>query len=161
MPDTVAGLFRTRAEAEKALRKLKEAGFGPDQVSLATPRIGRRGHYGMKVLIGIASGILLGALVGAVVTGMVPGVKPLVPGNLLATFLFAALAGAATGGLAGALVSMSASGDRALYYEQEVESGRFLVSVDGPRLEEARLIMRAAGAMEAAPVEAPLKPESG
>jgi len=115
----------------------------------------------MKVLIGIASGILLGALVGAVVTGMVPGVKPLVPGNLLATFLFAALAGAATGGLAGALVSMSASGDRALYYEQEVESGRFLVSVDGPRLEEARLIMRAAGAMEAAPVEAPLKPESG
>jgi hypothetical protein len=161
MPDTLAGLFRTRAEAEKALRKLKEAGFGPDQVSLATPRIGRRGHYGMKVLIGIASGILLGALVGAVVTGMVPGVKPLVPGNLLATFLFAALAGAATGGLAGALVSMSASGDRALYYEQEVESGRFLVSVDGPRLEEARLIMRAAGAMEAAPVEAPLKPESG
>ncbi|HEX9362724.1 MAG TPA: hypothetical protein VGA47_02960 [Candidatus Dormibacteraeota bacterium] len=161
MPDTLAGLFRTRAEAEKALRKLKEAGFGPDQVSLATPRIGRRGHYGMKVLIGIASGILLGALVGAVVTGTVPGVKPLVPGNLLATFLFAALAGAATGGLAGALVSMSASGDRALYYEQEVESGRFLVSVDGPRLEEARLIMRAAGAMEAAPVEAPLKPESG
>ncbi len=161
MPDTLAGLFRTRAEAEKALRKLKEAGFGPDQVSLATPRIGRRGHYGMKVLIGIASGILLGALVGAVVTGMVPGVKPLFPGNLLATFLFAALAGAATGGLAGALVSMSASGDRALYYEQEVESGRFLVSVDGPRLEEARLIMRAAGAMEAAPVEAPLKPESG
>jgi hypothetical protein len=161
MPDTVAGLFRTRAEAEKALRKLKEAGFGPDQVSLATPRIGRRGHYGTKVLIGIGCGILLGALVGAVVTGMVPGVKPLVPGNLLATFLFAALAGAATGGLAGALVSMSASGDRALYYEQEVEAGRFLVSVDGPRLEEARLLMRAAGAMEAAPVEAPLKPESG
>jgi hypothetical protein len=161
MPDTVAGLFRTRAEAEKALRKLKEAGFGPDQVSLATPRIGRRGHYGMKVLIGIAAGILLGALVGAVVTGMVPGVKPLVPGNLLATFLFAALAGAATGGLAGALISMSASGDRALYYEQEVESGRFLVSVQGTRLDEARGIIRAAGAMEAAPVEAPLKPETG
>jgi hypothetical protein len=161
MPDTVAGLFKTRAEAEAALRKLKEAGFGSDQVSIATPRIGRRGHYGLKVLIGIAAGTLLGALVGAVVTGMVPGVKPLVAGNLLATFLFAAATGAATGGLAGALLSMSASGDRALYYEQEVESGRYLVTVLGPALDEARVIMRAAGAMEAAPIEAPLKPESG
>ena len=76
MPDTVAGLFRTRVEAETALRNLKEAGFGPDQVSLATPRIGRRGRYGLKVLIGIAAGTVVGALLGAVVTGMVPGVHP-------------------------------------------------------------------------------------
>ena len=52
--------------------------------------------------------------------------------------------------------SMAASGDKALFYEQEVESGRFLVSVGGPRLEEAVDILRAAGAMEAAPVEAPM-----
>jgi len=166
MPDTVAGLFRTRAEAETALRNLKEAGFGPDQLSLATPRIGRRGHYGLKVLVGIAVGALLGALLGAVATGMVPGVHPLVAGNVLATFLFAAVAGAATGGVAGGLLSMSASGDRALYYEQEVESGRFLVTVAGPRLADAEAIMRAAGAMEAAPVEAPVekgrpRPDSG
>ena len=161
MPDTVAGLFRTRAEAETALRNLKEAGFGPDQLSLATPRIGRRGHYGLKVLVGIAVGALLGALLGAIATGMVPGVHPLVAGNVLATFLFAAVAGAATGGVAGGLLSMSASGDRALYYEQEVESGRYLVSVTGPGLDEARRVMAASGAMEAAPVEAPLRPESG
>ena len=166
MPDTVVGLFRSRPEAEVALRKLKEAGFGPDQVAVSTPHAGRRGHYGLKVLGGIVAGTVLGALVGAVATGMVPGVHPLVAGNLLATFLFAAAAGAATGGLAGALLSMAASGDRALFYEQEVESGRFLVSVSGPRLEEARDVLRAAGAMEAAPVEAPLdpgrpRPESG
>ena len=137
-----------------ALGKLKEAGFAADQVALATPRIGRRGRYGLKVLIGIGGGALLGAVVGAVVTGMVPGVHPLVSGNLVVTFLFAA-----TGGLVGGLLSMSASGDRALYYEQEVESGRFLVSVAGPRLDEARRIMRAAGAMESAPIEAPLRPE--
>src|SRR5213592_2235978 len=124
MPDTVAGLFKTRAEAEMALGKLKEAGFAPDQLALATPRMGRRGHYGLKVLVGIGAGTLLGALVGAIVTGMVPGVHPLVSGNLGATFLLAAAAGAATGGLVGGLLSMSASGDRALYYEQEVESGR-------------------------------------
>ena|SRR5689334_6773845 len=100
MPDTVAGLFRTRSEADLALRNLKEAGFGPDQVSVATPRIGRRGHYGVKVLIGIAAGTLIAALAGAVVSGMAPGVHPLLPGNVLVTFLLAAVAGAASGGVA-------------------------------------------------------------
>ena len=107
---------------------------------------------------GILIGTLIGAIVGAVVTGMVPGVHPLISGNLLATFAFAAVAGAATGGLAGGLVSMAASGDRALFYEQEVESGRYLVSVAPPGLENARAVLLAAGAMEAAPVEAPLQP---
>src|SRR6266545_4660255 len=103
MPDTVAGLFRTRSEAQEALRKLKDAGFGPDQVSLATPRAARRGHYGSKVLLGVAAG------------------------------------------------------DRGLYYEQEVESGRFLVSVAGPNLQEAAQVLRDAGAMESAPIEAPIQ----
>lgn len=156
MPDTVAGLFRTRSEAEEALRKLEGAGFRRDQLALVTPRAGRRGHYGLKVLAGIVAGTLLGALAGALATGMVPGVKPLVAGNVVVTFLFAAAAGAATGAVAGMLVSMAASGDTALYYEQEVESGRFLVSVAGPGLEAAVAVLRAAGAMEASPVEAPL-----
>src|SRR5919108_2213184 len=120
MPDTVAGLFRTRAEADLALRKLKDAGFGPDQVSISTPRIGRRGHYGVKVLTGLVIGTLIGAVVGAVATGMVPGVHPLLPGNVMVTFAFAAVAGAATGMVAGLLVSMAASRDNALFYEQEV-----------------------------------------
>jgi hypothetical protein len=140
MPDTVVALFRTRIEADRALGKLKDAGFGPDRVAVSTPHFRRRGHYGAKVLVGI------------------------VIGNLVATFLFAAAAGAATGLVAGMLVSMAASGDRALFYEQEVESGRILVSVSGPDLERAWEIIRAAGAMEAAPVEAPLerpRPESG
>jgi hypothetical protein len=161
------GLFRSRSEAEQALRKLEEAGFGPDQATLATPRTGRRGHYGLKVLAGIGIGVLLGLVVGALVSGMVPGVHPLLAGNVLATIAFAAVAGAATGGLAGALVSMAASGDRELFYDQEVESGRYLVTVAGPGLAEAELLMREAGAMEAAPVEAPVeekgrpRPESG
>src|SRR5207253_4655208 len=166
MPDTVVGLFRTRTGAEDALGKLKEAGFGQDQLSVSTPAVRRRGRYGLKVGSGIVIGTLLGALAGAVATGLVPGVHPLIAGNVLATFLFAAVAGAATGGVTGALVSMAASGDRALYYEQEVEAGRYLVSVAGPGLEDAEEIMRVAGAMEAAPIEAPLekgrpRPEGG
>jgi len=156
MPDTVVGLFRTRSEASAGLGKLKEAGFGPDQVSVSTPSFRRRGRYGFKVAAGIVSGTLLGGVVGAIVTGIVPGVHPLISGNMVATF--ALVAGAATGGLAGGLLSMSASGDRALFYEQEVESGRFLITVAGPRLEVARDVLKAAGAMEAEPVEAPLEP---
>ena len=161
MPDTVAGLFRTRLEAERALRNLKEAGYEEGQLSLSTPRRGRRGHYGTKVAVGILAGALLGALIGAVLTGMIPGIRPIVSGDVLALFLLSAAAGAATGGVAGGLVSMAASGDRALYYEQEVESGRYLVSVAGGGLVEARLILRESGAMESAPIEGPLHPESG
>src|SRR6266550_3763497 len=157
MPDTVVGLFRSRPESDKALRKLKEAGFGPDEVAVSTPHAGRRGHYGLKLLGGIAAGTVLGALVGAIATGMVPGVHPLVAGNLLATFLFAAVAGAATGGLAGALLSMAASGERALFYEQEVESGRFLVSVTSDRPDEAHAALRDSGALEASPIQAPVQ----
>jgi hypothetical protein len=157
MRDTVVGLFRTRTEADLALGKLKEAGFGPDQVSVSTPQFRRRGHHFVKVLVGIFVGTLLGALVGAIATGMVPGLKPLVSGNLVGTFLFAAVAGAITGLVAGMLVSMAASGERALFYEQEVESGRISITVAGPGRERARELMRASGAMEAAPVDAPLK----
>ena len=164
MPDTVVGLFKTRTEADRALGKLKESGFGPDQVTVSTPAYRRRGHYFTKVLIGIVVGTLFGALVGAVATGVVPGVHPLAAGNVLATFLFVAAAGAITGFIAGMLLAMAASGDQALYYEQEVESGRILITVSGSALERARDVMRAAGAMESSPVEAPLerpRPESG
>jgi hypothetical protein len=156
MPDTVAGLFRTRAEADTALRNLKEAGFRPDQISIATPRTGRHGHYGRKVLAGIGAGILVGAIAGALVTGMVPGMRPMITGNTLAIFLLAVVAGLATGGVAGGLVSMAASGDRELYYEQEVEAGRILVTVGDTRLTEAIRLMQAAGAMEAGPIESPI-----
>src|SRR2546430_9329677 len=155
MPDTVVGLFGTRSEAEEALRKLKDSGFGDGQLALPTPRIGRRGHYGLKVLVGIVVGALLGALCGAIATGMVPGVHPLVPGNLGATFLFAAVAGAATGGVAGALLSIAAAGGRALYYEQGGEAGPVPVSVGGPRLAEGRGLAPAPGGVEGAPGQAP------
>ena len=148
----------------RALGKLKEAGFGQDRVSLSTPAFRRRGHYFRKVLVGVGVGTVVGAMVGAVATGIMPGVRPLIAGDPLATFLFAAAGGAVTGFIAGMLVSMAASGDQALFYEQEVESGRILISVSGADLEKARDVMRAAGAMEASPVEAPLerpRPESG
>ncbi len=134
MPDTVVGLFRTRGEAQAAVESLHRAGFDSGQVSLATPARGRREHHGLKLLARLVIGVVAGAIAGAIASGMV----------------------------AGLLISMAASGDRALHYEQEVESGRFLVSVAGDRLEldGALGVLTGAGALEAAPVEAPIDPVS-
>jgi hypothetical protein len=164
MPDTVAGLFRTRAEADQALGKLKEAGFGPDQVEMSTPHTGRRGHFGQIVLIGIVGGAIVGAILGVIVTGMIPGTEALVTGNKVALFALAVVAGLGTGGVGGALIAIAASGDQRLFYDEEVESGRVLLTVSGIRLAEARAVMLAAGAMESAPLDAPLRrarPEGG
>ncbi len=73
-------------------------------------------------------------------------------------------AGLGAGGLVGALLAIATSGAENLYYDEEVASGRTVITVSGPRLAQARDLMLASGAMESAPVEAPLKrprPESG
>ena len=154
MPDTVAGVFRTRSEADQGLRKLKDAGFADDQLDVSTPSYRRRGHYFAKHVAGLGLGALVGAIVGIAV-GLFAMHR--LPGDPTGTIVLVIVAGAITGSVAGGLFSMSAAGDRALHYEQEVESGRILVSVSGPRLEEARAMMLAAGAIEAAPVEAPME----
>ena len=159
MPDTVAGLFPTRSQAETALRNLKDAGFADDRLSVSTPPAGRRGHYMQKHIAGLLAGGLAGAIAGVL---LAVAVGSRMPGNRLGVFAFLIVCGAATGGVAGGLISMAASGDRTLHYEQEVEAGRYLVTVAGPDgLVEARRILRASGAMESEPVEAPLRPESG
>ncbi len=166
MPDTVAGLFRTRSEAESALGKLKDAGFGADQIAISTPANRRRGHYLTKHLAGLVLGVVVGAVLGAGLVALVPSLRAIFHAPLIVACALGAIALGVTGGLAGGLFSMAASGDRALYYEQEVESGRVLVSVVGARLDVAAALLEEAGALEAAPVEAPLergrpRPESG
>jgi hypothetical protein len=156
MHATVVGLFRTRAEAESAARELERAGFSSSDIEIVTPRRVRTGGYGRKIVAGTGIGTLFGALAGAIATGLAPGLHPLLPGNPLATFLFVAFAGAAGGALAGMLLGMATAGDRGLFYEQEVESGRFLVNVITDNPAGARSVLQAAGAMEAAPIETPV-----
>lgn len=165
MEDTVVGLFQTRSEADAALGKLKALGVSDDEISVSTPRRRRRGYYGLKLQAGLIIGVLVGALAGALF-GALPGTRGLLHGTFWLALVMAIAAGTVTGGVAGALLSMAASGDRALYYEQQVESGRYLVTVSGPRIEQARQLMSEMGAMETAPVEAPIehgrpRPESG
>jgi hypothetical protein len=87
MPETVVGLFRTRVEAESAMRKLEQAGFTSSDIGIVTPRRSREGRWWTRLVISLVAGTAVGAIVGALLTGMVPGMHPMMQGNMLATFL--------------------------------------------------------------------------
>ena len=148
----VARTFADPADAEAAIRALRDAGFSPDAISVAA----RDEHRARAVAddtgadvaegagIGAATGGVLGALGGLLVGATaltIPGVGILVAGPL-AAILGGAGAGAVTGGLAGALAAAGVSDDEAARYQERVEAGEILVAVAaGDREPEARQIL--------------------
>ena len=60
------------------------------------------------------------------------------------------------------LISQSVSKQNALYYEEEVEAGRTLVTVrsEAGQAETARRILLQEGAFEASPIDAPIQKAS-
>jgi MFS family permease len=160
MPDTIAALFKDEEQAESAVRALKSADFDSSEIEMRGPREPQLPDFGGNAARGVAfgsiGGTVLGAILGTFVAGVVPGSHAYVTGGWFVPFMLAMALGA-TGGLAGLLLSVGASRDRALYYEQEVQSGRYLVSVNTQpeRREFAREILLSKGAMEAAPIDSP------
>ena len=160
MPDTVAALFEDQERADSAVSALKSAEFDSSEIEIRGPRVSEvpdfGGHAARGVAFGSIGGSLLGFVIGVLVAGIMPGSHAYVPGAWFVPFMLAMALGA-TGGLAGLLLSVGASQDKSLYYEQEVQSGRYLVSVDTQpeRREAARQILLSRGAMEAPPVDTP------
>jgi hypothetical protein len=68
-----------------------------------------------------------------------------------------------TGHSVALVTDLPASRDRTLFYEQEVQSGRYLVSVhtEPERREATRQILLFKGAIEASPIDAPAVERSG
>ena len=162
MAETVVGVLRSRSEADSAVTSLERAGFASNEVGLVTPGQASEPDYGRHLAVGIVAGTVLGALVGAglalIPALMAPGVGHAIGSATLVLVLGGAMAGGATGGLAGVLISMAGSTDRTLHYDQEAESGRFVVSVTTERPAEAYEILRRSGAIEASPIDAPMQP---
>jgi hypothetical protein len=152
----VVALFEQRAEAEDAIRDLKNAGFSNEQIGAATQDTiaagtGRRqlgSHEAStaegdpeKVVdetpTGLAEGTAAGALTGGVIGGLVglisslliPGVGPLILGGVLASTLLGMGVGAAAGGFIGALVGMGVPEEDARYFDAGLRQGRTLVTV--------------------------------
>ncbi|HEV8342708.1 MAG TPA: CBS domain-containing protein [Candidatus Binatia bacterium] len=158
---TVAGLFRDRESAQRAIDDLKEAGFTRDQVGVAmrdrtgeVQSTGEKGtHAAEGAVTGAVGGGVLGGLAGYLIaTGalMIPGVGPVVAAGALTSALgivggttaVGAGIGAAAGGLGGALVGMGIPEEEARHFETGFRAGEVLVTVKaGDRIMEAFAIL--------------------
>jgi len=153
---TTVGVFTTRAAAEKAVSDLRAAGYRDDQIGLvAKNAAGKTVHTdgagetmaGEGGAIGAAAGAAGGALIGAgIAAGVIPVIGPVLAIGTLGTVLLNAAGGAAIAGLAGALVGWGIPDEDAKYYEGEVNSGRYLVTVNcGSRTDARDVLVRHGG----------------
>ena len=147
----IAGLFPDRSAAERAIRDLKDAGFDPAKIGVVmrdkqdmqevTEQHGTASTEG-AVAGGLAGGTI-GALLAATGALIIPGIGPFISGGILAT----SLAGGALGWLVGGLAGLGIPKDEAEYYENRVQEGSALVTVDAEgRDAEARQILLRDGA---------------
>jgi len=166
MPSTtVLALFKDKRDAEAAVRALKSAHFDSARLGVVEPRNAHVQAFGQMAVAGVGAGTIVcgvvGVALGTAVAGVLPGTHAWLPGGWFVLFMFG-LTGAATGALAGMLISQSVSRQDALYYEEEVEAGRTLVTVmsEADRADAARRILLQEGAFEAAPIDAPIQKAS-
>jgi hypothetical protein len=141
------------------LRALLRSGFERDHLGFAGPGVAAAAplegeEAGSDISIaatatGSLAGGVVGGVLGGVVAGLVPGVGPIVAAGVLAGIVAGAPTGAALGGLGALLRDAGLSPRVADFYEKQVHSGRFLVTVGGPSPEEAaRLITQCGGRVE-------------
>jgi uncharacterized protein (TIGR02271 family) len=150
---TVVAVFNSRAEAERAVADLKRAGFKDDEISLVgkDDRAGAHGE-GNKAGTGAATGAAVGAGAAALTSlgitfGVIPVIGPVLALGPIAAALLSAAGGAAAGGLIGALIGLGVPEHEAKYYEGELKSGRYLVTVKaGNRYDEAWALLHRLGA---------------
>ncbi|HVA92941.1 MAG TPA: hypothetical protein VNL71_24240 [Chloroflexota bacterium] len=156
MARAIIGLFNTQVMANAALRDLSANGFADDKLGLVVKDVEQGGTLstaeadmalrpGRTTEDAVTGGILGGAL-GAflAVTGalVIPGIGPFIAGGVLITLL-----GGGAGWLIGGLAGLGIPEEDARYYQEQVESGRALVSVlAGDQEEDAvRILLRHGG----------------
>ena len=155
---TVAGVFATRAAAERGIADLRAAGYTDDQIGLIAkdPSSGKAvkedgaGHRESNASDGAALGIAAGAVAGAgvgagIVFGLIPVIGPVLALGTIGTVLVNAAGGAAIAGLAGLLIGLGVPEEDAQYYETQVTLGRYLVTVECGTGDSARDILSRAG----------------
>ncbi len=134
---TVVALFARRKDAHQAITRLIEKGISPERIGYLEPMDEQDVNNPAKaaakgIEAGAASGAILGGVLAAAAVGLIPGVGPgLVAGSLVPVVLgLGAAGGAATGAVAGGLLAVDMSSEDEPYFMQEVQAGRFLVSVE-------------------------------
>lgn len=161
-PTALVGVFADRAQAERAMDELAQAGFRPEHMEVtgpgeqpepvpvqAPPGLRDRGSAQFGAILGAIVGGLLGTLAA---TGAFPGVGQLFAGGGLAAVV-GVLVGGLIGGVLGWLIGLGLSETDHGFYVRELRSGRTLLTVhgNGPAAEAGR-IMRRHGAVRVRPV---------
>lgn len=155
---TVVGLFKNQVDAERAIDRLKQAGFSESQIGVAMRDRTQQQELiegtGTQAAEGAATGAIGGGVLGGVIgllAGVgalaIPGVGPIIAGGALASTLAGAGIGAAAGGLLGALMGMGIPEEDARHFDEGFRAGGILVTVNAQgREEEARECLYEAGA---------------
>jgi hypothetical protein len=140
----LVGVFESRSDAEAAIREMKAFGINEQNIGLVVRHANGReyaeptpGDSGTKAAEGAAVGAATGAGLGAlwalgIAANVLPAIGPVVSGGILAAVFASAAGGAATAGLVGALVGLGIPEDEAAHYEQQLKSGRTIVTVRAP-----------------------------
>lgn len=166
--DTVAGVFNSRNDAERAIQGLRSAGIAQDRIAFLIPGTTDRAveatvpttdteqsgiGTAMGGTVGGAMGIAGGASLGAAAASLlIPGVGPVIAGGIIGAALLG-IGGAATGAAAGAALEKSlADGiphDDLYLYEDALRKGRAVVIAfvdDTEAAESAHNVLAQAGA---------------
>lgn len=154
-----AGVFSSVSSADRAVQGLLAAGFTKEQVTVICSDAGKEQHFrefehqqpaGANTAEAAATGGTLGAAVGgvaAIAVGIAGGGLP-----LLIVGGAGLLTGSVLGGFLGAMLTRGIEKEAADYYDQAVEQGKLLVTVEQddvhtePSLAQAEEIFSQAGA---------------
>lgn len=148
MATTVAAVFSSRIEADRAVEDLVRAGFSRAGISLLVAESSRGQHFkvveGDKAAQGALGGGVVGGTLGALAAGLAavgiivaPGVGLVAAGPLLAA-LAGLGAGAAAGGLVGGLVGLGIPEHHAMVMDKQITRGGILVAVGVATKDEQR-----------------------
>jgi hypothetical protein len=158
---TVTGIFKSRADAEGAVERLRRIGIeGKGQLNLLMP--GATDREIAQIPTSDAEQPGMGAAVGGVVGGasamaigsaatslLIPGIGPVVAVGILASGLLGAFAGAAAGGALEDSMTEGPPKDELFFYEDALRQGRTVIialAKDDEQAQSARQALAESGA---------------
>jgi len=159
--ETVTGIFRSRADAERAVQRFKGIGIeGKRQLNILTPHSTDREiaqvptsdteQPGMGAAVGGVVGGASGMMIGSAVTSLlIPGIGPVVAVGMVASALLGVFAGAAAGGALEDSTTEGLPKDEMFLYEDALRQGRTVLialAEDDKQAETARLALTESGA---------------
>lgn len=157
---SVFGILKSKAQVERAVDQLRDAGFRPLDISVLMPDMGDTQSFAHKKETKAPEGAATGASTGAIVgTGLgwlagigalaIPGVGPFIAAGPIVAALAGGGIGGALGGVAGGLIGLGIPEYVAKRYEGLVKGGGILLSVHTDNADwrnKAKDILKFAGA---------------